>query len=132
MHRPIKGTPKTAIVKRTPTGKWFVSISVEIGEEEAGGKRLPACTAEVGIDVGLSTFASLSTGEAIANPRFFRREEAALARNTSHLSTNPCRAMMLTSGSPLARVEPEDRAERQNRESDRLGQTGRARAHRAS
>src|SRR6266700_5247596 len=36
MHRPIKGTPKTAIVKRTPTGKGVVSISVEIGEEEAG------------------------------------------------------------------------------------------------
>lgn len=89
MHRPIKGMPKTAIVKRTPTGKWFVSISVEIGEEEAGGKRLPACTEAVGIDVGLSTFAYLSTGEEIANPRFFRTEEAALARAQRKLSKAP-------------------------------------------
>src|SRR5207248_1309723 len=80
LHRAIKGTPKTAIVKRTPTGKWFVSISVEIGEEEATGRRLPVCTAAVGIDVGLKTFAYLSTEEEIANPRFFRTEEAALAR----------------------------------------------------
>jgi putative transposase len=89
MHRPIKGTPKTAIVKRTPTGKWFVSISVEIAEEEAGGKHLPACTEEVGIDVGLSTFAYLSTGEEIANPHFFRTEEAALGRAQRKLSKAP-------------------------------------------
>jgi putative transposase len=39
MHRPIKGTPKTAIVKRTPTGKWFVNITVELREEEARAQR---------------------------------------------------------------------------------------------
>src|SRR5260370_28159750 len=89
LHRPIKGTPKTAIVKRTPTGKWFVSISVEIAEEEVLGRRLPVCTEEVGIDVGLKTFAYLSTGEEIANPRFFRREAAALARASRKLSTAP-------------------------------------------
>ncbi len=89
MHRPIKGVPKTAIVKRTPTGKWFVSISVEIGEEEAGGKRLSVCEEEVGIDVGLKTFAYLSTGEEIANPRFFRTEEVALARAQRQLSKAP-------------------------------------------
>ncbi len=35
---------------------------------------------QVGIDVGLSTFAYLSTGEQIENPRFFREEEHQLAR----------------------------------------------------
>jgi transposase len=78
MHRAIKATPKTAIVKRTSTGKWFVTISVEMGEEQVASKRLPAVEAVVGIDVGLKSFAYLSTGEEIANPRFFRREEAAL------------------------------------------------------
>jgi putative transposase len=89
MHRTITGTPKTAIVKRTPTGKWFVSISVEMGEEEAVGKHLPVCSEAVGIDVGLSTFAYLSSGEEIANPRFFRREEAALARAQRKLAKAP-------------------------------------------
>ena len=89
MHRTIKGTPKTAIVKRTPTGKWLVSISVEIGEKEGADKRLPSCAAEVGIDVGLKTFAYLSTGEEIANPHFFRREEAALARAQRKLARAP-------------------------------------------
>ena len=34
MHRQIKGTPKTAVVKRTPTGKWFVNITVELREKD--------------------------------------------------------------------------------------------------
>ncbi len=89
MHRAIKGTPKTAIVKRTPTGKWYVSISVEMEREEVQSKRLPACTEAVGLDVGLKTFAYLSTGEEIPNPRFFRAEEAALARAQRKLSKAP-------------------------------------------
>jgi len=49
LHRAIKGTPKTAIVKRTPTGKWFVSVSVEMEEEDIIGKRLPVSEEAVGI-----------------------------------------------------------------------------------
>lgn len=80
MHRQIKGTPKTAIVKRTPTGKWFVNITVELCEKERQEKQLPPSHEEVGIDVGLQTFAYLSTQDEIANPRFFREEEIALSR----------------------------------------------------
>jgi putative transposase len=88
-HRPIKGTPKTAIVKRTPTGKWFVSITVELSEQDRQEKRLPFSGEEVGIDVGLKTFAYLSTNEEIANPRFFRLEEAALSRANRALAKAP-------------------------------------------
>src|SRR5262249_311766 len=38
------------------------------------------------IDVGLKTFATLSTGDEIANPRFFREEEQALAKAQRRLS----------------------------------------------
>jgi putative transposase len=86
MHRVMKGTPKTAVVKRTPTGKWVVSISIEMQEEEVQKKRLPACPESVGLDVGLKTFAYLSTVEEIPNPRFLRAEEAALARAQRKLS----------------------------------------------
>jgi hypothetical protein len=86
MHRAIKGTPKTAVVKRTPTGKWFVSIGVEMEKEQAASRQLPVSEEVVGIDVGLKSFAYLSTGEEIANPRFFRTEEAALARAQRKLS----------------------------------------------
>lgn len=76
MHRPIKGTPKTAVVKRTPTGKWFVSISCE----DVPKTDLPESGNEIGIDVGLKTFAYLSDGTTIENPRFFRTEEKNLAK----------------------------------------------------
>src|SRR5262249_36060462 len=55
MHRPLKGTPKQAIVKRTPTGKWFVAISVEQASEDIQVHRLTVSCEEVGIEVGLST-----------------------------------------------------------------------------
>ena len=89
LHRPINGTPKTATVKHTPTGKWFVAMSVELAENEVQAKRLPPSQEAVGIDVGLKTFAYLSSGEVIANPRFFRSEEVALTRAQRRLSKAP-------------------------------------------
>ena len=74
-HRPMKGKVKTATVHRTSTGKWYITFSVECDPE-----RLPECTEQVGIDVGLKTFATLSNAEEIENPRFFRKEEKALAQ----------------------------------------------------
>ncbi|EFH88531.1 putative transposase IS891/IS1136/IS1341 family [Ktedonobacter racemifer DSM 44963] len=89
MHRAIKGTPKTAIVKRTPTGKWFVSISVEMEGEDIISKRLPVSEEAVGIDVGLKTFAYLSWGKRLPIRAFLRAEEAALARAGRKLSKAP-------------------------------------------
>jgi putative transposase len=86
LHRPITGTPKTAIVKRTPTGKWFVNITVEGSPKQTQESHMPPSEKEVGIDVGLKTFAYLSTAEEIANPRFFREDEARLARAQRKLS----------------------------------------------
>ncbi|MBA2680872.1 MAG: IS200/IS605 family element transposase accessory protein TnpB [Ktedonobacteraceae bacterium] len=74
-HRPIKGTLKTCTITRSSTGKWSACFSVEAQPE-----RLAPCAETVGIDVGLKTFATLSTGEEIENPRFFRNEEKALAK----------------------------------------------------
>ena len=74
LHRPINGTIKTCTVRRI-NSKWFVCFTVEYAPE-----LLPLSDEEVGIDVGLKTFASLSNGENITNPRFFRAEEKALAK----------------------------------------------------
>jgi putative transposase len=74
-HRPIKGSIKTATIHRSSTGKWYITFSCECEPE-----RLPERPEQVGIDVGLKTFATLSTGEEIENPRFFRREEKVLAQ----------------------------------------------------
>lgn len=82
LHRPLEGTPKTATISRSSTGKWYVCFSCECAEPSP----LPDTGQRVGIDVGLKTFATLSTGQEIANPRFFRHEEKALAKVQRRLS----------------------------------------------
>ncbi len=81
-HRPFKGVIKTCTITRSPTGKWHVCFSCD----EVEANILPPSHEQVGIDVGLKTFAYLSTGEQIDNPRFFREEEAALVRAQHKLS----------------------------------------------
>lgn len=75
IHRPIEGTIKTCTIRKTPTNKWFVTFSCEVEPFP-----LPVLDTQVGIDVGLTSFATLSTGETIENPRFYRKEEANLRR----------------------------------------------------
>ena len=82
LHRPIEGTIKTCCVKRSSSGKWFVTFSCEVSDQAAPDAPKDA----VGIDVGLASFATLSTGEAIPNPRFFRRDEHDLGRAQRRLS----------------------------------------------
>jgi putative transposase len=75
LHRPMRGKVKTCTIRRSSTGKWYATFSCECEP-----KRLEPTPAKVGIDVGLATFATLSSGEAIENQRFFRKEEKALAK----------------------------------------------------
>lgn len=80
-HRPLNGILKTCTIQRTATGKWFVTIVCEVEAEP-----LPESAEAVGIDVGLEQFATLSNGDQISNPRFFRTEEKALANAQRRLS----------------------------------------------
>lgn len=80
-HRPLVGRILFATVRRRSSGKYFISFNVEreIDTPEYKGS---TC----GIDVGLTHFATLSTGEQIPNPRHLRRSERRLARLQRRLS----------------------------------------------
>jgi putative transposase len=71
VHRKFKGDIRSATVKRSPTGKWFVSILVEDGVVVPDTQPVEVAKA-VGIDLGIKTFAVLSDGKEIANPRFLK------------------------------------------------------------
>lgn len=86
LHRPIEGRIKRLTVRRTTIGKWFACFSVEL---EDNPKPPWKDGSLVGIDVGLESFATLSNGEKIANPRFFREEEKELAKVQRRLSKAP-------------------------------------------
>ena len=75
MHRPIEGEIKTCTLRRNASGDWDISFSCEVSVEPL----LPNQEA-IGIDVGLKQFATLSNGQEIPNPRFFKNGEKALAK----------------------------------------------------
>jgi len=80
LHRPIEGTIKNLTIRRQ-NGKWYACFSCEIVP-----KPLKKSKKAVGIDVGISSFATLSSGEKIENPRFFKTEQKALAKAQRKLS----------------------------------------------
>lgn len=68
--------PSTVTVSREPDGRWFVTFAVDIeqpAERESTGET-------AGVDLGLSDFAILSTGERIAHPRHMEQRERRLKR----------------------------------------------------
>jgi putative transposase len=67
-------TPKTAIISRT-ANRWFVSFSYEV-EPTTTAKIFSAC----GVDLGIKTLATLSTGQTFSNPQPYRQSQARLAR----------------------------------------------------
>jgi len=82
LHRPIEGTIKTCTVRRTPTDKWFITFACNIEHKPIEQPIEPA----IGIDMGLLSFATLSNGEQVDNPHFFRQEEKILTKAQRKLS----------------------------------------------
>ena len=81
MHRPIQGEIKTCTLRKNASGDWDVSFSCEVNVEP----RAPEQEA-IGIDVGLTHFATFSDGQKIANPRFFKQGEKKLAKAQQKLA----------------------------------------------
>jgi putative transposase len=72
LQRPVEGKIKTVTIKRK-AGKWYVCFSVECQPHP-----LPLSNEKVGIDVGLSSFLTLSNGGKVENPRYYRKAQAKL------------------------------------------------------
>lgn len=65
----------TVTISKDPAGRYFASM---LCTDEAQDK--PAVQGKVGIDLGLTHFAILSTGEKIVSPKAFRTNETKLAK----------------------------------------------------
>jgi len=62
--RPMKGTPKTLTLKKTPTGKYFITIACELEIKVKKSRRKA-----VGIDVGLNHAITTSDGKFFDSPK---------------------------------------------------------------
>ena len=84
-HRFFDGKIKTSTISRTSTGKYFISILVELDEDNPKKKPIDENQA-VGIDLGIKTFATLSNGEEIPNPKNLKNAMTRLKRLQRRLS----------------------------------------------
>ena len=72
IHRKFDGKTKSGVVSKTPTGKYFISVLFETPD---AAPVKPSITKEntVGVDLGIKTFATLSSGGVIENPRHLKK-----------------------------------------------------------
>jgi len=80
-YRELRGEIREARLSLL-AGRWWVSIVCDVGEAPQKNPILNP----VGVDVGLRSFATLSDGTKVGNPRFFRNGETFLARRQRALS----------------------------------------------
>ena len=81
---PGAGKPDMITLSKDALGRYFVSFSSEI---ETSSLSLPIVNRSVGVDLGLTHLATLSTGEKIPNPRrlkahlrYLRQQQRCLSR----------------------------------------------------
>ncbi|MGY4098571.1 RNA-guided endonuclease InsQ/TnpB family protein [Nocardia sp. R16R-3T] len=79
--RELPSDPSSVTVIKDSSGRYFASFVVQVDDEP-----LPSVDSEVGIDLGLTTFAVLSDGKTIASPRFLRQAERKLRQAQKSLS----------------------------------------------
>ncbi len=78
---PESATPSTLSVKLAPSGRWSVSLLVDVEI-----KPLPSSDSQVGIDLGITSLLALSNGEKIVNPKGFKTKYRKLRRAQKALS----------------------------------------------
>jgi putative transposase len=99
-HRKFNGAIKTVTISKTPSGNYFASVLVEV-EGELPSKQEILEETSIGIDVGLSTYATLSTGEKIENPKWLKKS----LRKLQHLSRKHSKKKSNSKNKEKARIK---------------------------
>ena len=77
LHRPTKGTIKSATISVTPTGNYFVSILCDTKEEIPSKAPIKENTT-MGVALGIKDFAITSEGDVFENPKYLRKAQSKL------------------------------------------------------
>ncbi len=87
LSRPIEGKILCGGFGEDARGRWYLNLQVKVPEDREHG------AGEVGIDLGLKSLVTLSTGQKIEAPRIYRKHERALA-----IAQRAARKHLLVSG----------------------------------
>ena len=79
IDRKFYGEIRQATITKVPSGKYFVSILVEINQEEITTKT-PDIKNAIGIDLGIKDFLIMSDGAKVSNPTFLKKSLQKLKR----------------------------------------------------
>ena len=80
-HIPEGVEPSTITVKLSPSGRWTVSLLVDVVIET-----LPESPHQIGLDLGINSLMALSNGEKITNPKTFKAKRRKLRQAQKALS----------------------------------------------
>ena len=81
LHRKIKGSIKQVYVKRTPSGRWYATFSVE-----ANPGKLKANGRVVGLDLNIMNYLTDSNGVRVEHPHILLKLQKKLAREQRRLA----------------------------------------------
>lgn len=79
---PARCEPSTITVRLEPSGRWFVSLRINDPTDQT----MQPVDSAVGLDVGISSLVTLSTGEKIANPKAYGAHYQRLSKAQKSLS----------------------------------------------
>ena len=85
VSRNIEGEMRQLTISKTPSGKYFVSILVKTEGEIPEPEKIEVDTS-IGIDMGIKSFLTASTGLQISNPKNLKKSEKRLALLQRRLS----------------------------------------------
>ena len=72
LDRKPEGTIKSAVVSKTPTDKYFISVLVDTGIKPPKKHKVKPKTS-IGVDLGVKDFLTTSDGEKINNPKYLKK-----------------------------------------------------------
>ena len=89
LHRPLPDGAKIGAgsFSQDKRGRWYINCPVEVAEATDAPLKC------VGVDLGLKDLATLSTGEKIEMPRFYRKSEEAIGKAQRARKTKRARAI---------------------------------------
>ena len=72
LDRNPEGTIKSAVVSKTPTNKYFISVLVDTGTKPPPKHQIKEETS-IGVDLGIKDFLTTSNGEKVDNPKHLKK-----------------------------------------------------------